>query len=208
MLASRFLLQNLALALAALSTLAASAPTPEGSPTLEKRACESQGPSIIDVLRASTPDNASTGQQFTLDREGNPPYDTIVSAITFEYIPPGATGCMLQVEFPPLTSDNEIASGTATQADVWSTQPWNNTNPPTYNHKPVKDQFVSTVIFPTQKSTTIYKTILVSNSCSPQMSFYFEQSNWQQGTGSVNFFNSLGGKQGLQPIGFSMIYNC
>ncbi|MCJ1245654.1 hypothetical protein MMC30_002858 [Trapelia coarctata] len=208
MFAPRSILQTLAVTLTALSTLTSSAPTPEGSPTLEKRTCATQGPSIIDVLRASTGDNASPGQLFTLDREGSPPYDTINSAITFEYIPPGATGCMLQLEFPPLTTDNQIASGTATQADVWSTKPWNNTNLPTYNHPPVKDQFVSTTIFPTQKSTTGTKTILVSNSCSPQMSFFFELSNWQRGTGTVNFFNSLGGKQGLQPIGFSMIYNC
>ncbi|MCJ1256029.1 hypothetical protein MMC24_003848 [Lignoscripta atroalba] len=202
------LLRTLAVSLTLLSTLTAAAPTPAADAELAPRACGTQAPSIIDVLRASTGDNASPGGQFTLARAGNPPYNTIKSALTFEYIPQGATGCMLQIQFPSFAADGAIANGTATQADVWSTQPFTYANLPTYNHPPVKDQFVSTVIFPTKKTTSAFKTTLASNTCSPVMSYLIELSDWQQGAGSVNFFNTLGGKQGIVPIGFSMVYNC
>ncbi|MCJ1361018.1 hypothetical protein MMC16_000114 [Acarospora aff. strigata] len=186
--------------------LPAAAPAPDATAELVPRACSTLGPSNINVLRKAFPDAPSTGQTFELARTGGPNSNTIKSGVTFEHIPAGATGCMLQIEFPPLTSDNQIASGTGTQADVWSTSP---AGPGvTWNNPPVKNQFVATTIFPTGKTTQGFKTILASNSCSPTMSFLFELSDWQQGAGSVKFYNSLGGKQGLQPIGFSMIFNC
>jgi len=185
------------------------APAPDATLNLVPRACSTIGPAIINALSKASPDTPNTSQPFRLARTGGPNSNTIKSAITFEYIPQGAgaTGCMLQIQFPALTTDNQIASGTGTQADVWSTQPFTDGSN-TWNHPPVKDQFVATTIFPTQKSSQVFKTILASNSCSPTMSYLLELSGWQQGAGSVQFYNSLGGKQGLQPIGFSMIFNC
>jgi len=181
------------------------AAAPDATADLVPRACSTLGPSL-NVLHKATPDTSSLGPTFELARTGGPNSNTIKTVVTFNYIPAGATGCMLQLQFPPLTSDNQIASGTGTQADVWSTKP---ADPgATWNHPPVKDQFVATTIFPTQKNAQGFKTILASNSCSPTMSFLFELSDWQQGAGHVKFDNSLGGKQGLQPIGLSMIFNC
>lgn len=200
-------LSALAAAITLLVPLTYAAPTP--TEDLAPRACGTQGPNIIDLLKKSSPDTAFPGQRFTLQRTGGPPYtDTISAAITFNLIPAGATGCMLQIEIPPFATDNAIANGTATQADVSTTQPWSFNNEPTWNHPAAKIALVSTTIFPTQRSTTGYKTILTSNSCSPIMSYVFELSGWQQGAGNVDFVDTQGGKQGLVPIGFTMIYNC
>ena len=81
-------------------------------------------------------------------------------------------------------------------------------NPPTYNNQPNKQAMISTTIFPTDTTDTVYQTILASDSCRNPMSFLFELSTWQTGEGHVSFVNSMGGKIGLVPIGFKMIYNC
>jgi len=208
------MLLSTAILVSVITSIASALPSPvanpEASPAeLVPRACSTLGPSPIDVLEKSDPNNPHDGPVFQLDRTGSSGSYTNdnITVLTFNYIPAGATGCMLQVEFPPLTQPNQIASGTATQANVWTVAPDPN-GVSTYNNPPVRNQFVSTLIFPTTTSTEIYKTILYSNTCSPTMSFLFELSTWQQGTGHVQFFNSLGGKQGLQPIGFSMIFDC
>ncbi|EAW11092.1 uncharacterized protein ACLA_067290 [Aspergillus clavatus NRRL 1] len=187
--------------------LAGASAVPTPTEDLVPRACSTLGPSTIDVLRVSTPDNASPGLQFTLSRAGSPVYNTQVAALTFEYIPTGATGCMLEIDIPPLAQVNQIAQG-ATQVDIWTTDPWNWNNLPTWNHPPTKRSMVGTYIFPTQQTTTTSKTIVMSNTCDNIMSFQVELSGWQNQEGSVNFFNTLGGKVGLVPIGFRMIYNC
>ena len=127
---------------------------------------------------------------------------------------------MLQINIPKLPIQNNpgpIASGTGTQSDVWLL-----TNPPrdspydnsfiyeySWNKPPVKSQFVSTTIFPTGSPTQeAYKTFMWSGTCKQTLSFQFELSDWQQGSGDVDFYNTLGGKIGLIPIGFSMVYNC
>ncbi|KAL2869599.1 uncharacterized protein BJX67DRAFT_333499 [Aspergillus lucknowensis] len=175
----------------------------QAAPTLTTRACATVTPSVIDVLRISTPDNASPGQQFTLSRAGSPVSQTQKSALSFD-IPEGAIGCMLQIQIPVLTRDNQIASGD-TQADIWTTQPWTSSQLPTWRNPPQRDQFVSTFRFETQKTTTPFQTVLHSNSCSTTMSYLVELSDWQGGEGSVDFYNSPGGSEG---IGFSMVYNC
>jgi len=182
------------------------APAPDATADLVPRSCITLAPSKISILRKAYPDTPSTGSTFGLARTGGANSNTIESVVTFDYIPAGSTGCMLQPQYPPLASDNQIASGTGTQADVWSTKP--SGLGATWNNPPVKDQFIATTIFPTQKSTQVFKTILASNSCSPTMSFLFQLSDWQQGAGYVDFYNTLGGKQGLHPIGFSMIFDC
>ncbi|RHZ69174.1 hypothetical protein CDV55_107302 [Aspergillus turcosus] len=187
--------------------LAAATATPTPTDDLVPRACGTLGPSVIDVLRVSTPDNASPGQQFTVSRAGYPPYNTQIAALTFNYIPAGATGCMLEIDIPALAQANQIAEG-ATQVDVWTTDPWDWNSLPTYNKPPKKREMVGTYIFPTQPTTEETKTIIASNTCSDPMSFLVELSGWQTQSGSVNFYNTLGGKQGIVPIGFRMIFNC
>ncbi|KAL3456970.1 hypothetical protein BJX64DRAFT_29277 [Aspergillus heterothallicus] len=172
------------------------------APTEMKRACTTVAPSVIDVLRISTPDNASPGQQFTLSRSGSPVGDTQRSALSFD-VPPGSTGCMLQVQIPVLTENEQIASGQS-RVDIWSTQPWTSASLPTWNNPPQRDQFVSTFGFETEETSAPFQTILHSNTCSTTMSYLVELSGWQ-GEGSVNFSNSPGGVDG---IGFSMVFNC
>ncbi|KAL2813392.1 hypothetical protein BJX63DRAFT_394313 [Aspergillus granulosus] len=174
----------------------------QAAPTATKRACTTVAPTVIDVLRISTPGNASPGQQFTLSRAGFPVDDTQRSAMSFD-IPPGSTGCMLQVQIPVLTEDEQIASGDS-QADIWTTQPWTSANLPTWNNPPQRDQFVSTFRFESEQTDEPFQTVLHSNTCSTMMSYLVELSGWQ-GEGSVNFSNSPGGLNGL---GFSMVYNC
>src|SRR5436190_13968452 len=181
----------------ALSQIASAAPTADGTVDIVPRACSTQIPSIIDVLYASTGGNPNPGQYFTIGRAGSPAYNTIKSALTFEYIPAGATGCMLAIEFPILDQDEQIATGPSVTAEVWTTSPWTGANLPTYNNPPVKNQMVGTINFPTYKTTETFKTIVASNTCSPVMSFLVEYAGWQTGSGSVHFYNSQGGKQGL-----------
>jgi hypothetical protein len=206
MLASILLLATSLLSLtSALPTASADA---DASPAeLVPRACATLGPSIIDILEKGDPDHPHNGQVFNLARGGTPASNNFISVVTFNYIPAGATGCMLRVHYPPFQHPNQIAIGDATQADVWSVAP-DPAGVSTWNHPPARDQFVATTIFPEAASTEPFETILMSNTCKPTMSFLFEQSNWQQGGGSVQFYNTLGGKQGLQPLGFSMIFNC
>jgi len=40
------------------------------------------------------------------------------------------------------------------------------------------------------------------------MSYLILLSDWQTQPGGVNFINSLGGKQGLEVLGFEMIFDC
>lgn len=175
--------------------------------SLVPRACSTLGPSTINILEKGDPDHPHTGLIFNLAHGGGPGSNDFISVVTFNHIPAGATGCMLQVEYPPLQYPNQIATGPATQADVWSVAPDPNSMS-TWNNPPARNQFVATTIFPTAASAQGSKTILMSNTCSPTMSFLFEQSDWQQGGGSIRFYNSAGGNQGLPPLGFSMIFNC
>lgn len=186
-----------------LVALASSSPTPAD---LSPRACNTTGPSTIAVIDRNAPNTPSAGQQFTLDRKYGS--NSVFSLLTFGLIPSGATSCMLEFTIPALDDPNQIASGTATQADIWTTDPWDDTNPPTYSSQPQRREFVSTTIFPTGATSNAFQTVLASNVCSKPMSFLVELSTWQSGEGHVDFINSLGGVQGIEPIGFKMVYNC
>lgn len=202
----------LAVSLLTLTQTTSAHPTAGPSPVdLVPRACSSLGPSPIDVLQASDPNTPSVTGAFRLERTNS--VDDVSTALTFNYIPAGATGCTLHVIFPPHTP-GAIASGTATQADVWLASP-DRYGTSTWNNPPQKQQHVSTVIFPAEGSTDTFETNLWAGNCpvppTPDggtLTFLFELSTWQQGNGSVSFFNSLGGKQGLQAEGFSLIFNC
>lgn len=115
---------------------------------------------------------------------------------------------MLEITIPELNRPNLIASGIAMQADVWTTDPWDASHPPSWDDLPVRRAMVATTIFPTGVTENVFQTVLASNVCENPMSFLFELSTWQNGFGDVRFVNSLGGKQGLEPIGFKMVYNC
>jgi hypothetical protein len=209
MLFSRSWLSGLAAAfLFGLSQISAAAPTPDRTVDIVPRYCSTQAANIIDVLYASQPNSANPGQSFSIARGGSPASNTIISAITFNLIPAGATGCQLAIEFPILTQPNQIATGPAVTAEVWTTRPWDFSNLPTWSHPPILDQMVGTINIPTYPTTSVFRTIVASNSCSPVMSFLVKYADWQTGPGTAHWFNTLGGKQGIIPIGFSMVYNC
>lgn len=198
-------------------TFTSAVPTPA---ELVPRSCSTLGPANISRLSKAAPNDYLNGQTFALHRNGGPNSNTLKSVVSFAYIPPGATGCMLQIDIPKLPTQNNpgpIASGTGTQADVWLIDNPSRSNPYdngfiyeySWNKPPVKSQFVSTTIFPTGSPTSgPYKTYMWSGTCKQQLSFEFELSDWQQGSGDVNFYDTMGGKQGLTPIGFIMVYNC
>ena len=198
-------------------SLTSAVPTPA---ELAPRDCRKQPLINVSKLNKAAPDEYFNGPQFTLNRTGGPNSNTIKSVVSFSYIPVDATGCMLEIDLPKLPMNywqTETIAGGASQADVWLIkQPAGYTPGQNYyvyewswNKPPVKDQFVSTVIFPTTNPTDgPYKTYLWSGKCSPTMSFQFELSDWQQGAGWVNFYSTPGGKLTLVPIGFNMVYNC
>lgn len=205
------------LLVASILSLTSATPTPA---ELAPRACAVLPPANISRLNKTMPNDYINGQDFALRRTGGPDSNTVKSVVSFAFIPPDATGCMLQINIPKLPTQNNpgpIASGTGTQADVWLVN-----NPPrdnpydinfiyeySWNKPPSKSQFVSTTNFPTGSPTEgPYKTYLWSGTCKQQLSFQLELSDWQQGSGEVNFYNTLGGKVTLTPIGFSLVYNC
>ncbi|KAE8353850.1 hypothetical protein BDV28DRAFT_164669 [Aspergillus coremiiformis] len=186
--------------LAVLFSAATAVPTPS---ELLPRACTTIAPSIIHTLDAANPNTPSPGQEVALERIGAPLKNNKLSALTFTNIPAGSTGCRLEIEFPPLT-DGQIAPGD-TQADIWSTDPWDSNSLPTYSHQPHKKEMVATYIFskgPTANST---HTVLASNSCSSTMSWMALLSEWQSSPGNVHFRNSVGNGQNL---GFMLVFNC
>ncbi|PWY69054.1 hypothetical protein BO70DRAFT_382601 [Aspergillus heteromorphus CBS 117.55] len=187
-------------AFAALASLVVATPTPAAP--LVARACTTIAPTIIDVLDSSTPNTARPGEDLSLARSASA--NTRVSAFTFNNIPAGATGCMLEIDIPVLTENNEIAEGSS-QADIWTTSPWDSSSLPTWNNQPTLQAMVSTFIFPTGQTSSPFHTVLASNSCSSTMSFLARLSTWQTTEGHVDFQNSIGGSQ---PIGWSLVFNC
>ncbi|GKZ17430.1 hypothetical protein AbraIFM66951_004732 [Aspergillus brasiliensis] len=184
------------------TSMALTSPTPAN---LIPRACTTITPTAIDILDSANPDTASIGQQFSLSR--TPTTNTKISALTFTDIPTDATGCMLAIDIPPALAQ-PIATGSSTQADIWTTSPWNLTTSsplPTWNNPPARQEMVSTYEFPTSPSTSPVHRILASNRCSNTMSFLAVLSTWQTTSGSVDFENSIGGSQS---IGFSLVFNC
>ena len=207
------MLASIFLAAASLLTFTSAVPTaiaePDASPAeLAPRACTTIG-ATINILKKGEPDNPSNGRIFNIVRTGTPLRNEYISVVTFTNIPQGSTGCMLKVSWPPHQYPNMIASGPSLQADVWTVAPDPN-GVATYNHPPARDQFVSTLIFPTAKTDQSFETYLYSSTCKPTMSFLFEHSTWQQDPdgGSVRFYNTPGGEAGLPPQGFSLVYNC
>ncbi|KAE8386994.1 hypothetical protein BDV23DRAFT_175029 [Aspergillus alliaceus] len=186
--------------LALIFSAAIAVPTPT---ELVPRACTTLAPSIIDVLDAANPNTPSPGQQFTLERSGSPLKNNKIAALTFNNIPAGATGCRLELGFPPL-SEGQIAPRDI-QADIWSTDPWDSSSLPTYNHQPNKREMVATTIFPKGPTTQASHTVLASNTCSSTMSWLALLSEWQNFPGSVNFQNSIGNGP---EFGFSLVFNC
>ncbi|KAF7510995.1 hypothetical protein GJ744_005541 [Endocarpon pusillum] len=174
---------------------------------LAPRACTTIPPSNIDILERGDPTNPHNGLIFNIVRTGTPPRNEYISVVTFSNIPAGATGCMFSLQFPPLAYPNQIATGPAIQADVWSVNP-DRQGTSTWNNPPARREFVATTRFPTEASGTGSSTVLASNTCSETMSFLFEHSTWQQGGGSVRFFNSAGGNYRVPPVGFTMVFNC
>lgn len=174
---------------------------------LAPRACTTIPPSNINILQRGDPNNPHNGLIFNIARSGTPPRNEYIAVVTFSNIPAGATGCMLSAQFPPLRYPNQITTGPAVQADVWSVAP-DRQGTSTWNNPPARREFVSTIRFPTEAGGPGLSTVLASNTCSETMSFLFEHSDWQQGGGSVYFFNTAGGNFGDRPIGFSMVFNC
>jgi hypothetical protein len=195
---------NFSLVTLLVATIALASP----SSGLARRTC-GLGPSYIDILNITAPNQpSSTYSQFTLTRDGNPVSNTQIVAMTFDLIPPSATGCRLQITIPQLTEPNQIAWGSATQAEFWTTDPWYTNTPPTWNNLPAKREMVATFGFPTYVTNSVFQTNLASNVCTDPMSYLISLSDWQTQAGGVNFVNSLGGKQGLEVLGFEMIFDC
>ncbi|KAE8149873.1 hypothetical protein BDV25DRAFT_172543 [Aspergillus avenaceus] len=175
-------------------------PTPS---ELLPRACTTLAPSAIDILDASTPSSPNTGTQFQLERTSSR-QNVKISALTFNNIPAGSTGCRLEIEFPPLTRSNEVAHG-ANGAQVWSTDPWEASSPPTWSQQPNKREMVGTYNFPTAQTQAPSHTVIASNSCSSTMSWLVELADWQQTEGGVDFQNSV---NGIEKTGFMLVFNC
>ncbi|KAH8422520.1 uncharacterized protein LDX57_000274 [Aspergillus melleus] len=172
----------------------------------QRDTCTTLAPSTISILNLSTPDTPNLGTQLTLTRTTNPSRNTQTVSLTFTNISTTATGCILQLALPELTAANEIASGPATQADIWKTTPWEPANAPTWNRPPVKDQMVATARFPTERTNEAQVSWLASGTCVETMSFLVELSGWQDGEGNVDFVNRVDGGEG--DLGFRLVYGC
>ncbi|KAI9043024.1 uncharacterized protein KD926_004527 [Aspergillus affinis] len=186
-----------------LATSTTSTPTLIDLPSLST--CTTLAPSTIDILAHSNPDTPTLGTHLNLTRSTTSKNTSSVT-LTFTEIPTSATGCILQLAIPQLTTPHEIASGSATQADIWKTAPWTSDHAPTWNNPPVKDQMVSIARFPTEVTDEEQVNWLASGNCDGTMSFLVELSEWQTGEGSVEFVNRVDGGEG--DLGFRLVYGC
>ncbi|KAL9625050.1 MAG: hypothetical protein Q9160_000779 [Pyrenula sp. 1 TL-2023] len=210
---------SLLLLLSPLTSLTSAHPSPT---LLPPRACSTLGPNTINILEKGDPTHPHPGQIFNLARGSTGPSTSandFTSVVSFSYIPSSATGCQLIWQYPGYSYPGiPFATGPATQADVWLVEPPDPTATSTWNGPPRRDQFVATLRFPTERKQgdQPFKTTLWSGTCGRavgadgglSLSFLFEYSDWQQGGGSVRFYNTLGGKQGLEPLGFSIVFSC
>jgi hypothetical protein len=183
------------------SLLGLSAGAPTGTSDLVRRACTTALPSYVGWIDSEYPNesfNHSTVgnvQEFRLNH-GSTIFGTAErkSLIRFD-IPRGSTGCMLSLAFPP----QFVVAGGESQADVYGIE--GNAGPQfTWNNPPVTTTKWATTTWPDTPGPA-FSTILQSNTCSTQVSFFFQLSPWQTGSGFVDFINQ-------QSIGFSMIYDC
>ncbi|EEH40727.1 hypothetical protein PAAG_02703 [Paracoccidioides lutzii Pb01] len=190
---------------------ATAAPAPDNTANHEPskanlvpRSCQTAAPKIFALLDENRPkDFIPRKDFFAFSRQSKSPHNDLLATFSFE-LPPGATGCMLQIQWPAL--DFAISSGPSETAEVWKVQPWGAHVPgsikPSFANQPELDQMVGTVNFFPGPQTSPYKTIVASDSCKPTMSFLVKFADWQQGGGFVKFHNKL------DQIGWSMIYNC
>ncbi|KAL9618451.1 MAG: hypothetical protein Q9160_006829 [Pyrenula sp. 1 TL-2023] len=210
-----------------LSSSISALPNPSPAQDLTPRACSTISPSPIDILDASKPDEVTYDGDLVLNRtsNGNNGYQNTKSTlVSFNNIPWQATGCMLRLTIPKLTKTSQIARANpdqsgAFQADVWKVEA-DPLGRATWNTPPKKDQFVSTIRFPTTQQDQPFETYIWSGVCpsvNPQshypyggvLSFLLEGSGWQQFAGDVRLYNSIGGKSANpEPAGLALVYNC
>jgi hypothetical protein len=178
---------------------------PTASEDLVPRACTTRTPDVLLYWDKNNPNIGTPGGTVRMERTGGPGTNTIKTGFTFNNIPQGATGCMLQFELPPVTSPNQYATG-SNNFDLFSVD-----RPITYNinwnNQPTKTTKWASMNVPEWITTQPFKTILMSNTCASTMSFEIELSDWQQSAGKISFLNT-----GFKPVpirsGFSLIYNC
>jgi hypothetical protein len=164
-----------------------------------KRACTNQWPDVVETFSQAAPTTSETGT-LRLARSDGPGSNTLKAGITFHNIPAGATGCMLNLAIPPVSSPNQFAIGSNTfdvrgvSSPIESTTNWN-TIPPTTT-------LWATMNMPEGIQTSPFQTVLVSTRCSSTMSFLLQLSDWQQGAGQVWI------SQEPTQYGFWLTYNC
>jgi hypothetical protein len=180
--------------LLAAPSLASPLPTTGGS----KRSCTIQFPDVAVTFSQLSPVSSDPG--ILMARTGGPGTNDIKAGITFNGIPAGATGCMLSFALPPVTSPNEFAVG-ANNFDVFGVSAPITTSTD-WNNQPSTTTKWASMDVPEWVQTQPFQTVLMSDTCSPTMSFLLQLSDWQQQAGQVAI-----------PVdgvtsGFWMTYNC
>lgn len=166
------------------------------APEISKRACTDQWPDLVVTISATAVEYGL----ITLSRSDGPGSNNRVAGITFNNVPAGATGCMLNFRIPPVTSPNQFAVGSNT-FDVWGvSSPI--TSSTTWNTLPQRTTQWATMNMPEWVQPDPFQTVLMSNTCSQTMSFLLQLSDWQQGAGEVHI-----PQDGVQ-YGFWLTYNC
>ncbi|PGH02041.1 hypothetical protein GX51_04853 [Blastomyces parvus] len=202
---------SLASCLALCSLLGAAIAAPSPSPAADlvvrkendlkvKDKCQVVRATVYALLSVDTPHAPTGSNEVHLERRNG--FNSRKTAMTFEGIPPGATGCMLTWDSPEPQHSGQYGDGPSVTVDVWSTAPWSSRQLPTYANPPPKNQMVSTFNVPVNQGQKGFHTVLVSSTCSPTMSFLLEYSSWQKGDGRADWADRPG------VVGFSMVFNC
>lgn len=181
--------------------LSAAVPTAVSSPAtsvnqLERRACATEYPSIIQHIWQSNPDYGYTDQSYVAVG-GIPPYkyDVIVQ---FDNIPAGSFGCQLEAFFPPgaylYESGNTLVDVYAVDRPVTTSDTWNRSPNPTF--------LFGSINFETKPDQEV-RQVINSATCSPTMTWRFTLSSTTT-DGHVYFPQGTDGNR----AGIRLTHNC
>lgn len=187
----------------------------QASPTptedLVPRACTTKIVDTIDYFDKDNPDTSFPGYYIRMKRTGGPGSNTIRAGITFNNIPAGATGCTLHFDLRAPYAQDAYVKGVNGQPGPNNFDVFGVDKPITYsttwNNQPKKTTHWGSVTVPDWPNAGPVNQNILSNTCSPTMSYLLELSDWQQNAGEIGFLHN-GAKPVPLDATFSMIYNC
>lgn len=170
---------------------------PTSANDLERRACATEYPSIIQHIYQSNPDYGFNDPSYFAVGGIDPNrYEVIVQ---FDNIPAGSWGCQLEAYFPP---GAYLYKNGASLVDVYSVD--RKVSPSdTWNNSPNPTSLFGTIDFETKADEAV-KRVINSATCSSTLTYRFKISS-KTNEGSVYFPQQTGDNT---KAGLRLVHNC